>query len=197
MLRNKYSFVQKVKLALWLIRTKAICKNARIFRFPIEIRGKQNIDFGNQLTTGIGCRLEAFSESNEKTLIFGDNVQINDYVHICSMNGVRIGNDVLMAGHIYISDNSHGYYKGDINDSSPLDKPINREYFISSVSIEDNVWIGEHVIIMPGVTIGKGSIIGANSVVSKSIPPYVISVGTPAKPIKKYNFDSNIWEKIL
>jgi lipopolysaccharide O-acetyltransferase len=63
------------------------------------------------------------------------------------------------------------------------------------VAIEDNVWLGEFVSVLPGVTIGKGSIVGANSVVSKNLPPYVIAVGTPAKPIKKFNFETNKWEK--
>ncbi|MBL4677498.1 MAG: hypothetical protein JKY70_15040 [Mucilaginibacter sp.] len=62
------------------------------------------------------------------------------------------------------------------------------------VIIEDNVWIGETVSVLPGVTIGKGSIIGASAVVTKNIPPYSIAVGNPAKVIKTYNFESNSWE---
>ena len=61
--------------------------------------------------------------------------------------------------------------------------------------IEDNVWIGEFVSVLPGVTIGKGTIVGANSVVSRSLPEYVIAVGIPAIPIKKYNFQHSRWEK--
>lgn len=52
------------------------------------------------------------------------------------------------------------------------------------VIIEDYTWIGEMVCIMPGVTIGKGSIIGANVVVTKNIPPYCVAVGTPAHIVK-------------
>jgi lipopolysaccharide O-acetyltransferase len=140
--------------------------------------------------------LEAFSEIGEKTMHFGNNVQINDYVHICAMQNVRIGNNVLMASHIYISDNSHGYYKGDENDTSPNIAPIKRAYYKNTVIIEENVWIGENVSILPGTHIGKGSIIGANSVVTKSIPSYVIAVGSPAKPVKRFNFETKKWEKI-
>lgn len=62
--------------------------------------------------------------------------------------------------------------------------------------IDDNVWLGELVCIMPGVTVGKGSIVGAHSVVTHDIPPYSIAVGSPAKVIKQYNFSTKIWEAI-
>jgi lipopolysaccharide O-acetyltransferase len=191
---SKITKYQKLKLVIFVIKTKLLCKKSRLIRFPIEIRGKQNIDFGERLTTGIGCRLEAFSIGNEKVLILGKDMQINDYVHISAMKNVCIGDNVLMASRIYISDNSHGSYK-DSNATNPEIPPIKRDYYINPVHIEDNVWIGEGVVVMPGVTIGKGSIIGANSVVTKNIPPYVIAVGAPAKPIKQYNFETKKWEK--
>jgi len=150
------------------------------------------MDLGVNLTTGVGCRLEAFSDGRTKRIVFGSNVQINDYVHISAMEQVRIGNNVLMASHIYISDNSHGFYKGE-EQSSPEEPPILRSYHVAPVEIGDNVWIGEGVVIMPGVTIGRGCIIGANSTVTKSIPPYCIAVGQPARVIKEYDFSINKW----
>jgi lipopolysaccharide O-acetyltransferase len=195
-IRNKYNFFQKIQLIYFVIRTKIICRKVRLIRFPIELRGKKYIDFGSNLTTGVGCRLDAFSETKEKTVRFGMNVQINDYVHICAMQQVSIGNNVLMASHIYISDNSHGSYKGNTEDTSPDIAPINRSYYKSPVMIEDNVWIGEGVVVLPGVRIGKSAIIGANAVVTKNIPDYCIAIGNPAKIIKKYNSETKHWEKI-
>lgn len=195
-IKNKYSFYQKVQLVFWLLRTKMLCRKARIIRFPFDIRGRRHIDLGKNLTTGKGCRIEALSCDGSVVIHFGSNVHINDYVHICAMQNVSIGNNVLMASHIYISDNSHGNYKGTTTDSSPETPPTLREYIISDVVIEDNVWLGEHVVVLPGVTIGHGSIIGANSVVSKNIPPHTIAVGQPATPTKKYNNETKQWEKI-
>lgn len=84
---------------------------------------------------------------------------------------------------------------GDKNDSTPDSIPHYRKLYSKPVVIEDNVWLGEFVSVLPGVTIGKGTIVGANSVVSKSLPPNVIAVGIPAKPIKIYNFETQNWEK--
>lgn len=197
-LKNSYTLYEKIKLAIWLIRTKLIARKARLFRFPFDIRGRRYVDFGNNLTLGIGCRFDCFpgKEPQSKKLIFGKNVQLNDYVHIVSLDRVEIGDNVLLASHIFISDNSHGSYKGDNNDSNPNTPPIKRNYQTAPIKIGDNTWIGEGVVIMPGVTIGKGCVIGAHSIVSKSIPDYSIAVGTPSKVIKQYNFDLNHWEKV-
>jgi len=191
-----YGFFGSITLIYFTLLSKLFFHNSRLIRFPIVIRGKAYIDLGEMLTTGVGCRLEAFpSIFNLKTLRFGDNVQINDYVHITAMSSVIIGNNVLMASKIYISDCSHGYYDGKSNDSIPDTHPIDREYKTAPVRIEDNVWIGESVSILPGVTVGENSIIGANSVVTKNIPANCIAVGNPARVIKKYNFETKIWEK--
>ncbi|MGK0447171.1 MAG: lipopolysaccharide O-acetyltransferase, partial [Polaribacter sp.] len=61
---------------------------------------------------------------------------------------------------------------------------------------EDNVWIGQSVSVLKGVTIGFGSIIGANSVVTKDIPAHCIAVGSPAQVIRTYDFESKQWKKI-
>ena len=194
-LTNQYSFLQILFLSYCKIRTVLIFPKARIIRFPIDIRGKKFIQVSKGFTTGVGCRIEAYPKTDKKVLFFGENFQMNDYVHITAMESVKIGNNVLLASKIYISDCSHGSYSGDENDSHPDSIPHDRPLSSKPVVIEDNVWLGEFVSVMPGVTIGKGTIIGANSVVSKSLPPYVIAVGTPAKPIKKFNFETNKWKK--
>ena len=192
---KKYGLSQIFYLSYCKFRTLFIFPNARIIRFPIDIRGKKYIQVSKGFTTGVGCRIEAYPKTDKKVLLFGENFQMNDYVHITAMESVKIGNNVLLASKIYISDCSHGSYSGAENDSLPDSIPHDRPLSSKPVVIEDNVWLGEFVSVLPGVTIGKGSIVGANSVVSKSLPPYVIAVGTPAKPIKKFNFETNKWKK--
>jgi acetyltransferase-like isoleucine patch superfamily enzyme len=193
---KRYGIFGVIKLIFSYIYTRFFFRKSRLIRLPFDVRNRSYIDFGEKLTTGVGCRIEAFPESNKIVLKFGNNVQLNDYVHITAMNNVRIGENVLMASKIYISDCTHGSYASDENDSNPDTRPIERQLSSKPITIEDNVWLGEFVSVLPGVTIGRGTIVGANSVVSKSLPPYVIAVGTPAKAIKKYNFDSQRWEKI-
>ena len=65
---------------------------------------------------------------------------------------------------------------------------------LSDVTIGENSWIGENVCIS-GASIGKNSVIGANSVVTKNIGDYTVAVGSPAKPIKRYCFDTQKWRK--
>jgi len=197
-MRNNYSFVDKCQLLWWLIRTKLIERKARLFRFPMVIRGRKCINWGERLTTGVGCRFDCFplQDSSVKRLVFGKNVQLNDYVHIVAMDHIEIGDNVLMASHVFISDNSHGSYKGGDNDSDPSIPPIEREYSTAPVRIGKNVWIGEGVAIMPGVEIGDGCVIGAHSIVNKSIPPNTIAVGAPAVPIKRWSSEMKKWIKI-
>jgi acetyltransferase-like isoleucine patch superfamily enzyme len=190
---KKYDILGIVKMVFSLLYTKIYFPQAKIIRLPFDIRNKKFMQIGKNFTTGFGCRIEAYPENLEKVLSIGDNVQLNDYVHITAMKKVIVGNNVLMASKIYISDCSHGSYSGDKNDSHPNVPPSDRKLFAKEVIINDNVWLGEFVSVLPGVTIGKGTIVGANSVVSMSLPEYVIAVGSPAKPIKKFDFESKQW----
>jgi acetyltransferase-like isoleucine patch superfamily enzyme len=180
-----------------VVRTKILFKDARLIRFPFELRGKKYVKIKHGFTTGTGCRIEAYPEDGESTVIYiGNNVQINDYVHITGIKHVLIGDNVLIASKVYISDSSHGSYTGDCNDSNPMSVPKDRPLACKEIIIENNVWLGEMVSVLPGVTIGSGTIVGANSVVTKSLPSNVIAVGAPAAPVKKFNFESKRWEKL-
>ena len=180
------------------ILTKVVFNKARIVRRPYYIRGWDAIDFGVGLTTGVNIRIDAFpkeSLTDQHVLKIGKDVQINDYVHLAAIESITIGNNVLIASKVFISDHNHGTYSGD-NPSSPLETPSSRPLYSAPVVIEDNVWIGENVSVLPGVTIGFGSIIGAMSVVTKDIPANSIAIGSPAKVIKQYNFKEKIWLKV-
>jgi lipopolysaccharide O-acetyltransferase len=193
---TKYGVAGTIKLVCDIVRTKLVSKRARLIRFPFEIRNRKYVQIGKGFTTGRYCRIEAHPvNAQQKVCIsIGDNVQINDAVHMVGSTGITIGNNVLMASKIFISDLSHGQYNGDSGDS-PLSIPKDRPLYHKPVVIEDNVWIGEFVSILPGVTIGKGAIIGTMSVVSKDIPAYSIAVGSPARVIKQYNFETGKWQK--
>lgn len=193
---ERYGLLGSLKLGISLIYTKLFFKQARLIRLPFDIRNKKFIEIGKKFTSGVGCRIEAYPENKEKVVFIGDNVQINDYVHISGMKGVRLGDNVLIASKVFISDLNHGNYSDEGLIDSPYTPPSERKLYAKPIIIEDNVWLGEFVSVLSGVTIGKGSIVGANSVVSRSLPPYVIAVGTPARVVKKYNFDTKKWDKV-
>lgn len=168
--------------------------------YTAQLSGLKYIEIGKYFHAGRYLRLEAINMYGEKLYMpkikIKNNVIINDFVHIGCTNYVEIGNNVLMASKIYISDHNHGYYTGD-NQSNPLIEP--RKRIVTNdkkIIIGDNVWIGESVSILPGVEIGNGVIIGANAVVTKNIPEYSIAIGNPARVIKKYNFLMEKWECI-
>lgn len=194
-LQRHYTLKNKVELAWYLLRTKIIDRNIRLIRFPFILRGRHFISFGKQLTTGYWCRFEVFPTDNDdrKRLIIGDNIQMNDFVHICALDRVEIGDGCLFASHVYISDNSHGRYEGRDMDSDPEIAPDHREYITAPVKIGKNVWLGEGVIVLPGVTIGDGCVIGAHSVVNKDIPAASIAVGSPAKVVKRFDYEQKRW----
>ena len=198
------SVYESCKLGINLIKTKIFFPKARLIRFPFDIRGKKYIKYGKNFTTGVGCRIEAYNFNNRISdrknpqLIIGNNVQINDYVHLSCAESVIIEDNVLIASKVYVSDLNHGNYSSLKNPehSCPDEIVKERKIFTKPVKICQNTWLGENVAVLSGVTIGKNSIIGANSVVSKNIPENCIAVGNPAKVIKKYNFETRRWEKI-
>lgn len=102
---------------------------------------------------------------------------------------VSIGNKTIIAQHVVISGLNHGYEDVQI---SPADQKVST----SPIKIAENVWIGANAVITAGIKIGKHCVIGANSVVTKDIPDYCVVVGNPARIIKKYNFNTRIWERV-
>lgn len=195
---HSYGWLGLISLGIDLLFTRLWFPRARLIRRPIQFRGRAFIDYGTGLTTGRYCRIDALAKgpASKPLIQFGSGVQINDSVHIGAIESVTIRDHVLIASRVFISDHNHGCYSGPSLHSCPESVPFERPLTSSPILIEENVWIGESVSILPGVTIGRGSIIGAQSVVSKSVPPNCIAVGAPARVIKTYNFASSTWERV-
>lgn len=137
------------------------------------------------------ARMQVYPElvEEEAKIIIGRNCFLGYRLCILAGASVIIGNDVLMASDITLCAHNHGI--------NPLasEPYMSQKLDVKQITIGDNCWIGDKVIVVAGVTIGKGSIIGAGSVVTKDVPDYCIAVGNPAKIIKKYNFDTKRWKK--
>ena len=122
-------------------------------------------------------------------LKIGKNFHATRNLTIQCAGNITIGDDVLVASDVFIINYNHGMSP---QTSSFLDNQLE----VSDVIIDDGVWIGNNVIILPGVHIGKKAIVGAGSVVTKDVPPYSIAGGNPAKVIKKFNCETLKWERI-
>lgn len=112
----------------------------------------------------------------------GDRVRLGDFIHITCIDRVAIGDGTLTGRWVTITDNSHGRNTSEEMTQAPNDREVVSK---GPVVIGRNVWIADKVTILPGVTIGDGAIIGANSVVTKDIPPRCIAGGIPAKVIRE------------
>ena len=170
----------------WIRREFASCgKGCDFWGFSV-LRGAKHIHLGNHLYIGEKVVWEVFDEFQGQyftpSLTFGDGSSFGDGGHITCINRISIGNGVRIGRKVFITDNGHGIFNRE-----QLELPANLRPLVSKgpVIIEDNVWIGEMSCILPGVTIGRGAVIGANAVVTKDIPPYSLAVGNPAHIVKQ------------
>lgn len=126
--------------------------------------------------------------NNNCSLTIGDGTYIGRFCHIYTTSKIKIGQKVLMADKVYIADNLHQFENVNL---PVIDQPIKQT---AEVTIGDGAWLGENVCVI-GASVGKQSVVGANSVVMKDIPDYCVAVGSPAKIIKRYSFEKKEWLK--
>lgn len=156
---------------------------------PLQIDGGRNIRIGRGTVVEKGAWLAAVPLTGAKQcrLEIGDGCAIGHLNHIYCTGSIVIEDEVLTADKVYISDNLHSYT--DIG-TPILRQPVKQ---LNPVTIGAGAWLGENVCVI-GASVGRGSVIGANSVVTKNIPDYCVAVGVPARVIKRYNPQTERWE---
>jgi len=152
--------------------------------YNLIFRYRKNKNF-NKLKNDLGINKTTLIQndiivSNPKKLTIEEYVYIGPRAVIQSIGEVLIKRGVIIGPDLRIYSANHKFRKA-------ATLPYDKEYITGKVIIEENVWIGGSVIILPGVIVGEGSIIGAGSVVSKSVPKMSIIAGNPAKIIGKRN----------
>lgn len=165
--------------------------SSSVIKRSVRVQGKKYITIGKKSTIQRGGWLLALKIDNKNPQIqIGDYCSIGDFSHITAVRQITIEDKVLIANNVYISDNLHQYDDPNI--------PIidQRIIFKNKVCIKSGAWIGENVCII-GASVGKNSVIGANSVVTKDVPDYSIAVGSPARIIKQFDFVNSTWKNIL
>lgn len=190
MLKLFLSPVQKIRYRI---------KNSNGFLYigkGCKIVGANNMKFGENVSIMPYTMLVAHGEKSR--IKFGKGTEIGMYSRIAAQHDVTFGNYVLTGPHIFIADYNHEF--------SDITQPVMHQgncikstdsFPDGGVHVGDGTWIGTNCVIAGTIVIGKNCVIGANSVVTHDIPDYCVAVGSPAKVIKKFNTESNYWEKVI
>lgn len=154
----------------------------------INCLSQKGIHFGNKVTIGSYALIRPTGKYGGEIgmgLIVGDNSNIGPFSYIGCSGLITIGSNVMISPRVSIYAENHNFERTDI----PMkDQGVTRK----DVIIEDDCWIAANSVVLAGVTIGKGTIIAAGSVVTTDIPSYSIAAGVPARVIKKRNEHSDI-----
>jgi maltose O-acetyltransferase len=162
----------------WLFRSIHRLSNWKRWDVFKALRGW----YFSRLIASAGQNLRASSNvrlNNPGMVSIGNDCYLGSGVQLYPWNApIVIGNHVLIAAGVRMITRKHGF--------EDVERPISAQGYVNApITIEDDVWIGFQAIILPGVTIGKGSIVGAGAVVSKDVEPQTIVGGVPARPIRK------------
>lgn len=157
-------------------------KIKEIIRFFYYFKSFRNFKFyGKNILLSKGGVIK-----NPKQISFGSNVYISRNFHI-SANNLTFGSNIMIGPNLVIECHNH---KFDVIGKTMFSYSSDKNN--GFVTIENDVWIGANVVILPNVIISEGVIIGAGSIVNKTLPPYCICVGTPCKPIKRRFNDTDL-----
>jgi len=152
---------------------KSIGENV-VFEKGVLVIHPENISIGNNVYIGHNTILKGYYKN---VMEIGDDTWIGQGCFFHSAGGLKIGKNIGIGPSVQIITSAHK--------SDQLDIPVlNADIIFKEVVIEDWSDLGAGSIILPGVTVGKGAIVGAGAVVTKDVPPYVISVGNPAKVLR-------------
>lgn len=146
---------------------------------PFRVLNAHRMAVGRNVLIGAGSWLIVPEAGPRGAVIeIGDRVRMNQ-TSISAVSSVVIEEGVAIARGVYISDHSHGMSG---SDTFIRDQPIGR---VAPVRIGRGAWLGQNVVVLPGVTIGAGAVIGANSVVRSDVPPHSVAVGSPARIVRE------------
>jgi carbonic anhydrase/acetyltransferase-like protein (isoleucine patch superfamily) len=143
---------------------------------PIQVEGAERIAIGSGIFIGPGSWLVAGEPPAR--LEIGDGTGMSGYCVLSAVVHVRVGRNVLFGRNVHVADHRHGMALPGI--------PVRQQSLEDRrpVNIEDGSWLGQNVVILPGVTIGAGAVVGANSVVREDIPPRSVAAGAPARVVR-------------
>lgn len=185
------NLLARVKFIVLLSPFLKSCGNGSVVVSPNSIQGISNISIGENVFVASGAILASVSLSggSSSNLHIGNRCKIGRNNHIYSVKDIFLEDGILTASNVYITDNQHQYRN---HDKYVMDQPIEH---LSPVRIGAGSWIGQNVCII-GASVGKGCVVGANSVVLENIPDYSVAVGAPARVIRRFDHKTQVWIRI-
>lgn len=162
----------------WARKFGALGPNAQI-DWPLDVSFPKNIRIGKNFRMRAHGRLLSVSSepgSPPGILVIGDDVHIEGFCSIAAAVHIELESHVLCGANVTIRDHDHGFLPVDL-------PPFNRPLTCAPVRIRRFVWIGQNVVILKGVTIGRNAVVGASAVVTRSVPDFAVVAGVPAKQI--------------
>lgn len=148
--------------------------------YPVRLEGEGRIAIGDHVFIGSGSWLQTLPDRPNKSVAIsiGKGTSVAGSCVISAVRSVTLEDNVLLARNVYISDHIHKYAEAGVPVMAQgVDK-------IEPVLIKRGAWLGQNVVICPGVTVGMGAVVGANSVVVHDVPDFSIAVGAPARVVK-------------
>ncbi len=188
-----YEFAHKLKsgrdwvYTLWIKNFLGSVGLSSVIKYPCELwgGGKKSVHIGENTVIRAHCDIGCFTRYNDKqytpSIQIGDSCDIGEYNHFSAINGIKIGNGLLTGKFVLINDNNHGELCSEDAGLPPFSRNLTSK---GPIEIGNNVWLGDRVTVLGGVKIGDNVIVGASSVVTKSVPSNCVVAGIPAKIIK-------------
>lgn len=153
-----------------------------VIMLPVRLSGEKRIALGDNIYIGTNSWLQTLADGDNTAaaLSIGSGTSMSGGCVLSAVRQIIIEDNVLFARNVYIADHSHRY--------DELGVPVVAQGVtqIEPVVIRSGAWLGQNVVVCPGVTIGRGAVIGANSVVTHDVPDYCIAAGAPARVLKKF-----------
>lgn len=171
---------------------KKFGKRSLIYK-PLVVNGKKYIEIGDRVSILEGARIEAIDkwgidQQFSPSIKIGEGTSFEQEAHIISAGNLTIGKGCVFSLRAYVNTCNHDYsIPGNV-----LKNPL----IVKDISIGDYCFIGIDAKIFPGVHIGDHVVIGAGSIVMHDLPSYTVCAGTPARVIRKYNFETKSWDKV-
>ncbi len=164
-----------------LRRSFGSCAPSARIQHPLRLNGERGISIGADVFIASNCWLATYEhEGRPGSLEIGDGTRITGYCVLAAAASVKVGRSVLFARNVYVADHRHAF--------EDTRRPIVDQGFagVAPVEICDGAWLGQNVVVAPGVRIGVGAVVGANSFVREDIEDYAVAVGSPARVVRRF-----------